>query len=81
MNIRFNGLLEKRGGGCNCKRDASGYGFVNSRMYILPSGISKTFIVGKAEKVSEQDGRFLLSYNNAPDANGQPREVFTKVED
>lgn len=81
MKIMFNGLLEKHeSSGCNCKKVGSDYGFVNSRMYILPSGQTKTFYVGKAEEVSEFDGQFLLSYNQAPDANGMPREVFTKVE-
>lgn len=79
MKIVFNGLLEKRsGGGCNCKRKSSSYGFVNSRLYILPSGISKTFYVGKVEEVSERDGQFLLSYKSV-DQNGT-REVFSKVE-
>ena len=83
MKIKFNGLLEKKvsGGGCNCKKKGSDYGFVNSRMYILPSGVTKTFYVGKVEEVSERDGKFLLSYNQAPDLNGQSREVFTLVED
>ena len=81
MKVRFNGLLEKRsGGGCNCKRTSTEYGFVNSRMYILPSGQTKTFFVGSVEEVSESDGKFLLSYNQAPDVNGLSREVFTKVE-
>lgn len=81
MKIMFNGLLEKKqsGGGCNCKKQGSGYGFVNSRMYILPSGQCKTFYVGKVEEVSDKDGTFLLSYN-VSDANGT-RQVFTKVED
>ena len=83
MKLIFNGLLEKRvsGGGCNCKKQGSEYGFVNSRMYILPSGATKTFFVGKVEEVSDKDGEFLLSYNKAPDLNGQSREVFTKVEE
>lgn len=82
MKIVFNGLLERKAsGGCNCKKSSSGYGFVNSRMYILPSGQSRTFYVGRVEEVSERDGNFLLSYNQAPDANGHSREVFTKVED
>lgn len=82
MKVVFNGLLEKRvGSGCNCKKVGSDYGFVNSRMYILPSGSTKTFYVGKAEEVSESDGQFLLSYNQAPDVNGHSREVFTKVEE
>lgn len=82
MKLKFNGLLEKKesGGGCNCKKQGSGYGFVNQRMYILPSGQTKTFYVGKTEEVSDRDGEFLLSYNQAPDVNGQSREVFTKVE-
>lgn len=81
MKVVFNGLLEKKvsGGGCNCKKRGGDYGFVNSRMYILPSGQSKTFFVGKVEEVSERDGNFLLSYNSV-DANGK-RQVFTKVED
>ena len=82
MKLIFNGLLEKKvGGGCNCKKQGSDYGFVNSRMYILPSGQSKTFHVGKTEEVSDRDGEFLLSYNKAPDLNGHAREIFTKVEE
>lgn len=81
MKLIFNGLLEKRESGCNCHKSNVGFGFVNSRMYILPSGATKTFYIGKAEEVSDSDGEFLLSYNQAPDANGLPREVFTKVEE
>lgn len=83
MRIVFNGLLEKKqqGGGCNCKKQGSSYGFVNSRMYILPSGQTKTFYVGKVEELSDSDGNFLLSYNGAPDVNGMARDVFTKVGD
>ena len=51
MKLKFNGLLEKKSSGCNCKRQSNGYGFVNSRMYILPSGQNKTFYVGKVEEV------------------------------
>ena len=79
MKIKFNGLLEKKGSGCNCKRQSSGYGFVSSRMYILPSGQQKTFYVGNVEEVSERDGQFLLSYS-VSDSNGT-RKVFEKVED
>lgn len=81
MKIKFNGLIEKKSGGCNCRKSGSDYGFVSSRMYILPSGATKTFFVGKVENVSEKDGQFLLSYNHAPDLNGHSRDVFTKVED
>ena len=82
MKIVFNGLLEKKaGGGCNCKRQGGKYSYVSSKLYILPSGRCKDFIVGKIETVSDKDGAFLLSYNKEPDANGHTREVFTKVED
>ena len=81
MKIKFNGILEKKvGGGCNCKKQSSDYGFVNSRMYILPSGVTKIFYLGRVEEVSERDGKFLLSYNQAPDVNGHSREIFTLVE-
>lgn len=79
MKIVFNGLLEKKSSGCNCRKSGSEYGFVNSRMYILPSGKQKTFYVGKVEEVSDRDGQFLLSYNSV-DVNGK-RQVFEKVED
>lgn len=79
MKIVFNGLLEKKSGGCNCKKSASEYGYVRTRMFILPSGRTKTFRVGKVEEVSEQDGKFLLAYKPI-DVNGARREIFTKVE-
>lgn len=77
MKLKFNGLLEKKSKGCNCNRKSE-YGFVRSRMYILPSGTTKTFYVGVVEEVSDSDGEFLLSYKYA-DTNGY-REVFSKVE-
>lgn len=79
MKIIFNGLLEKKSKGCNCKGKKTEYGFTSTKMYILPSGITKTFYQGKIETVSEQDGNFLLSYKGV-DANGTYREVFSKVE-
>ena len=80
MKIVFNGILEKRTRGCNCKGGSkSEYGFVSSKMYILPSGNTKTFYRGKVETVSDKDGEFLLSYR-FQDANGY-REVFSKVGD
>ena len=48
-------------------------------MYILPSGKTQSFIVGKPVEVSEQDGEFLLSYIYK-DANGDTRAIFSKVE-
>ena len=80
MKIVFNGLLEKHTKGCNCKKQGnSEYGFVTQRMYILPSGTTRTFTVGKVEEVNDRDANFLLSYVY-DDVNGSKREVFSKVE-
>lgn len=81
MKIKFNGALEKRErGGCKpCgKKGKSENVFVTTRNYILPSGVTMTFRVGVVEEVSDKDGEFLLSYN-APDVNGQMRQVFEEV--
>lgn len=81
MKLRFNGLLEKQtngGGGCNCKKAVSGFKFVKSRMFILPSGAMKTFYTGEVEEVADTDARFLLSFKTT-DANGT-HEAFTVVE-
>ena len=80
MKVKFNGTIEKRTKGCNCKGSISEYGFVNSKLYILPSGRSVQFYLGKAEEVSEIDGNFLLSYVYK-DVNGDQRAVFSKVDE
>lgn len=81
MKVVFNGTVEKRtGGGCRCKGKVTNSTFVRSKMYILPSGISQRFIAGQPVDVSEQDGKFLLSYIYK-DANGDTRAIFSKVED
>ena len=80
MKVVFNGTIEKRAsGGCNCKGKVTSSTFVRSKMYILPSGRTETFLVGQPIEVSEQDGRFLLSYVYK-DVNGDTRAVFSKVE-
>ena len=80
MKVVFNGTVEKRtSGGCNCRGKISSSTFVRSKMYILPSGKSQTFMVGQPVEVSEKDGNFLLSYVYK-DANGDLRTVFNKVE-
>lgn len=81
MKIKFNGVLEKKSGGCaKCGHKAkSKYGFTSTKMYILPSGQTKTFRVGAVTEVSEQDGNFLLSYIY-DDVNGNKRPVFEKVD-
>ena len=79
MKVVFNGTLEKHSKGCNCKGKVTDVSFVQSKMYILPSGKTVHFYVGKPETVSEQDGAFLLSYVYT-DVNGSQRAVFSKVE-
>ena len=80
MKVVFNGTIEKKqGGGCKCKGKVTSSTFVRSKMYILPSGKSQNFIVGKPVEVTETDGKFLLSYVYK-DANGDSRAIFSKVE-
>ena len=80
MKVVFNGVLEKRSdNGCNCRNKKTDVSFIKSKMYILPSGRSVHFYLGKPEEVSEQDGRFLLSYI-FKDINGDTRAVFSEVD-
>lgn len=80
MTVVFNGTIEKKtSGGCNCKGRTSSSTFVRSKMYILPSGRTETFVVGQPKEVSERDGQFLLSYVYK-DVNGDQRAIFSKVE-
>ena len=80
MRVVFNGTVEKRtSGGCNCKGKTTSSTFVRSKMYILPSGKTETFIVGQPKEVSERDGKFLLSYIYK-DINGDLRAIFSEVE-
>lgn len=80
MKIRFTGVLEKRTGGCSrCGGGHTGQKFATAKTYILPSGITKTFIAGRAEEVSDRDAAFLLLYQyQTPD--GEVRKVFEVVE-
>ena len=81
MKVVFNGTVEKKSsGGCRCKGAVSSSSFVRNKMYIMPSGISQNFVIGKPVEVSDQDGEFLLSYIYE-DVNGDTRAVFSKVED
>lgn len=81
MKLRFNGILEKQtsGGGCNCKKSVTGYTFIRSKLFILPSNTEVMFYEGQIKEVSDRDGEFLLGYRTA-DVNGV-HEAFTKVED
>lgn len=79
MKIKFNGVIEKQSRGCSaCGKARSETSFQNSRMYILPSGITKTFRAGRVEEVSDEDGAFLLTYTYT--ANGVTKKVFEKWE-
>lgn len=81
MKVRFNGVLESKTGGCiPCGRKrASKKSITTKKEYILPSGIKKTFYIGRAEEVSDMDGEFLLQYTSLT-SDGLPHSVFTKVE-
>lgn len=72
MRVRFNGVLETKVSGCKpCgTRRVSKRVMATKKTYILPSGASQTFYAGRVTEVSDENGRFLLSY---PDA-------FTEVE-
>lgn len=81
MKVKFNGILETRNGGCiPCGQKKSSRQVVaTSKMYILPSGQTKTFHVGRVEEVSDKDGEFLMEYLYT-DKDGNMQSVFTKVE-
>lgn len=77
MRIQFNGIIEKRSGGCSaCGKRRTGSQFLASKTYYLPSGVTKMFRVGVPETVSEQDAQFLLQYRyQTPDGVKQVFEV------
>lgn len=79
MKIVFNGIMERTVKGCSAcgTRRVSNHHFSMTKTYILPSGQTKTFYMGKEEEVSEMDGKFLLSYTYE-DQNGT-RKAFEEV--
>ena len=80
MKVVFNGIIEKRSGGCvpcGAKR-ATEQTMRTHKTYILPSGATKTFFVGRETEVSDKDGEFLLGYKYT-DKNGQKQNVFTEI--
>ena len=82
VKIRFNGVLEKgSGGGCPVcgGRRKTEEGLRTVKSYILPSGVTKTFRVGRTEEVSDRDADFLLSYHYL-DKQGNDRPVFEVVQ-
>ena len=74
MRVKFNGYIEERTSGCGIcgTKRKSERSLTTHKMFILPSGKTITFYIGKDEEVSDSDGEFLLSYNGE-------REVFTKL--
>lgn len=79
MKIKFNGIIEKRSKGCPvCGKRMTDSQYVASKTYILPSGITRTFRVGKIEEVTDEDGEFLLSYRYK-DPKGDVKHVFEVV--
>lgn len=68
MKIKFNGTVGRRSGGCSaCGHKSSGDGFLTTKTYILPSGITKTFRAGKCVEVKDIDAEFLLLYQYEKD--------------
>lgn len=65
MTVVFKGTYDRHKKGCKvCGAKSAGRAsFVSVRTYYLPSGMAKTFRVGKPENVSERDGKFLLQYD------------------
>lgn len=79
MKVMFQGIVEKRRSGCPvCGRRGGSSTFSTMKTYILPSGITKTFRVGKPEEVSDRDGEFLLTYKYT-DKDGNVNSVFEVV--
>ena len=79
MKLKFTGVIEKRSGGCGaCGKKHTDRVMKTSKTYILPSGITKTFIAGRVEEVSDTDAAFLLLYQyETPE--GEIKEVFEVV--
>lgn len=80
MKVVFSGILEKQTSGCKpCgTRRVSKKVMSTKKAYILPSGESKTFYVGRPQEVSDTDGAFLLGYTYI-DEHGKEQKVFTEV--
>lgn len=79
MKIKFTGIVEKRSGGCRaCGKGRTDRVFKTSKTYILPSGMTKTFVAGRIVEVSEADAAFLLQYNYT-DTDGNVKQVFEAV--
>lgn len=81
MKIKFNGVYQKISKGCPvCGRRSHETNYLAIKTYILPSGRTKTFRMGRVEEVSDSDGNFLLSYQST-DKEGNVYPVFEVVND
>lgn len=70
MTLKFKGFVEQRKRGCPvCGNRTIDGSYVTSKMFILPSGKTMTFRVGRKQEVSDADGEFLLSLK---DKQGKP---------
>ena len=80
MRLRFNGIIEKRKGGCSVcgRKTSSDTAFVANRRYYLPSGRNMMFRAGSEYDVPDSDADFLLSYSYT-DPTGVVKHVFEAV--
>lgn len=61
MTVIFKGIKrETRGRGCGCRRRRSGTQLTTVKPFHLPSGTTVVFRAGKKQKVSDEDGEFLI---------------------
>ena len=76
MTIKFKGAVKGKIKGCSAcgTRRFSKTGYSLTGTYRLPSGMTKTFIAGRAVEVEDSDGSFLL---NETDIRGN--YVFEEV--
>lgn len=81
MIVKFNGIMERKQGGCSkCgAKSSSTYKVMPSKAFILPSGKTVTFYVNRETEVSDADGDFLLQYRYT-DKQGNVQSVFERVE-
>lgn len=76
MKLKFNGIVGRQSGGCRpCGTRRAGHSVLQTKKtFILPSGKNRTFYAGRITEVTEDEGRFLLSFND------EHQMVFTEVE-
>lgn len=77
MKITFTGMIERKKGGCACRRK-TGSQKVNVRTFFLPSGRMQTFRAGQVVEVSDYDGEFLLK-ETYTSPTGEKISCFAKV--